>query len=74
MAIATELDLRTVDPVFLKPTGKCFFCGERLAGEVFIFCHGNDERGHQIWLHRNCAKRLSDQLRIDHENSRRHSG
>jgi hypothetical protein len=48
--------------VIHQPTKDCFFCGERLTGERFVFWQGNDERGIQIWLHVGCAGKFSGEL------------
>lgn len=73
MAIATAKEFASIDPVFLRPTQRCFLCAEVLAGAPWIYWTGADETAHQIWLHVNCAKRLSDHLNHDFENARRNS-
>jgi hypothetical protein len=51
--------------VFMHPTDECFYCGETLLGDWFIYWQGADEKGQQIWLHMDCAKRLVDALNKD---------
>lgn len=50
---------------WIHPTDTCFYCGEVLTGETWIYWHGIADKEQQIWLHPACAKRLSDHLDLD---------
>jgi hypothetical protein len=65
MALVSSDDLACE---LLAPTHECFYCGNVLKGEAFIYWMGIDERGQQIWMHPDCAKRLSDHLNKDYHN------
>ena len=71
MAIANQTELEKTEPCFLRATDQCFYCGSQLSGNEWIFWNGNDEKGQQIWMHPDCAKRLSDHLNKDYANTRR---
>lgn len=73
MAVATHNQLANVDPVFLRPTSRCFYCGQSLAGSLWIYWNGSDEKGQQIWLHAACARRLADHLIKDHAHAGRNT-
>jgi hypothetical protein len=51
-----------MDERFHHPTHRCFYCGDVLAGERFVFWQGNDERDVQIWMHVSCAGKFSGEL------------
>ena len=54
-----------VEAEILQPTDRCFYCGEHLRGESLVYWHGNDETGHEIWLHQTCAITLAGHLAKD---------
>jgi hypothetical protein len=51
--------------IFIRPTDNCFYCGNPLVGDWFIYWQGADDLGQQIWFHMDCAKRFSDALNKD---------
>ena len=65
MALITKETIGEVDPVFMRPTERCFYCGSHLGGEYWVMWQGADETGVQIWLHPPCAKFLADTLGND---------
>lgn len=66
MALCVPANLSTdTGEVFLRPTDRCFLCGEPLGSDTWIYWQGADETGHQVWLHPPCGKRLSDALKRD---------
>ncbi len=65
MGLFTSEKLGTeIGEAFHHPTDHCFYCGDPLAGDVWIFWNGNES---QIWMHPACAKRLADGLNKDWE-------
>jgi hypothetical protein len=64
MAVADAKTLES-EPTFIRPTERCFYCGEMLVGHRWIYWNGNDEKNQQIWMHLGCAKRLADHLTND---------
>lgn len=48
--------------VFYRPPDNCFYCGNKLTGDRWIFWNGNNS---QIWMHPECANRLSYHLLSD---------
>lgn len=65
MAIANSITIKTTHECFLRPTEHCFYCGNALIGDRWVYWNGLDEKEQQIWLHCACAKRLSDHLASD---------
>jgi hypothetical protein len=47
---------------FIRPTDRCFYCGELLSCEALVFWHGY---GAQIWTHAKCALMFSAHLARD---------
>lgn len=69
MGVFDSKDLGTLSGEhFHHPTDHCFYCADPLSGDQWIFWNGT---GCQIWMHPDCAKRLSDQLNKDWENFKR---
>lgn len=65
MAIAYASTVACTPECFLRPTDLCFYCGNPLIGDIWVYWNGNDEKQQQIWLHRYCAKSLADHLFLD---------
>lgn len=66
MGLFNAKDFATeADGGFAQPTDTCFYCGEPLDGEDWIYWHGIADKDQQIWMHPKCAKRLSDHLSKD---------
>jgi len=63
MARHTTQQIAAGEDWWAHPTDHCFYCGEPLTGNEWVYWQGADERGIQIWLHIWCVVPFTNALR-----------